>query len=439
MADPENVYEISSLATGTEDVFATKSYAYFTYFNSGLKIVDVSDLSNPELVGEFITPGKNRNIFVSGSFAYIANEKGLYIVDVGDPQYPREVSHCFLPHCPGGVVVSGSYAYVAVRDSGLRVVDVSNPSNPYVIGVLNYAVPGWGWDCGLDISGHYCYLTANGWEDGLRVIDISNPAFPYQVGQCSLWCARDVAVSGLHAYVLADQRFSVIDISDPYNPNEVGFFLSLPPNPSGISVSGMTAFVIDSSYFYGFDIADPPNPQLIFDIPTPNYSGIEISGQFAYIATLDDILFIFDVSDPANPVKVGYYLSNPRGICNELSVQGTYAYVVSGLGLHIYQFFGAGVEEEPKEPLPVHTSLKILQNPATGNNIELMLTTSNPDNCALSLYNTLGREVKTFYLTNVSLGKTYIHLSVDRIPNGVYFLKINGDLNVSPEKVVILK
>lgn len=422
VANPENVYEISSHYCEPHGLFATKSYVYLADAEVGLKIVDVSNLSNPQLVGEYITPGNSREIFVSGSFAYVANEKGLYIIDAGDPQHPSEVGNCFLPYRPCDVFVSGSYAYVAITDSGLRVLDVSDPSNPYVMGSLN--LPGWPWDYGLDISGHYCYI-GYGWEDGLRVIDISDPAFPFQVGQCSLWCARDVDVSGLYAYVVSDFRFSAIDISDPLNPNEVGFH-GWPPNPSDICVSGTYAFVVDSLNFYVFDIANPANPQLVFEILVFDCSGIEVSGQYAYIATITDRLLIFDVSDPINPIWTGYYESKPRYTCNKLNVQGAHAYVVSSLGLHIYQFYGAGVEEELEETIPTKTFVKVLQNPVSSNYIELLLASPLSDKAEITLYSRIGRKIRSYQLCGLKSGKNKLRLDAKGLPSGIYFLKLNG-------------
>ncbi|HIE25887.1 TPA: hypothetical protein EYP66_01210 [Candidatus Poribacteria bacterium] len=51
--------------------------------------------------------------------------------------------HCSvqLPDIVEGIAVVSGYAYVADDESGLRVVDVSNPENPYEIGF--YDTPGY--------------------------------------------------------------------------------------------------------------------------------------------------------------------------------------------------------------------------------------------------------------------------------------------------------
>jgi len=47
------------------------------------------------------------------------------VIDITDPTHPTEVGHCYTPGLIQDIFVSGSYAYVAVDDSGLRIFDVS--------------------------------------------------------------------------------------------------------------------------------------------------------------------------------------------------------------------------------------------------------------------------------------------------------------------------
>jgi hypothetical protein len=168
-------------------------------------------------------------------------------------------------------------------------------------------------------------------------------------------------------------------------------------------------------------------------------SGIEVSGQYAYIATTMNMLCIFDVSDPANPLWAGYYKAKSTYGCSELDVQGTYAYVVSCIGLHTYQFYGAGIEEEPTEALPSKSTMELLRNPVKGKRIQLLLTSNNPNDYDIGLFNVLGQEVTTFNLTSLSAGKNHINLPIEKIPNGIYFLKVKNNACIAPEKVVILR
>jgi hypothetical protein len=78
------------------------------------------------------------------------------------------------------------------------------------------------------------------------VIDVSNPSNPREVGYFDTpVVARGVYVSGNYAYV-ADGYLGlrVIDVSNPSNPREVGYF-DTPDRAWGVYVSGNYAYVAD--------------------------------------------------------------------------------------------------------------------------------------------------------------------------------------------------
>jgi len=83
---------------------------------------------NVEFVGA--TGGAVYDVFVQGNYAYLCAVGVLVILDISAPAHPTKVGYIALPDLAYGVHVSGSYAYVADGSSGLRVIDVSSPSNP---------------------------------------------------------------------------------------------------------------------------------------------------------------------------------------------------------------------------------------------------------------------------------------------------------------------
>lgn len=81
------------------------------------------------------------------------------------------------PGSANDVYVSGDYAYVADWDSGLQIIDISNPASPVPVG--SYDTPGSALD--VYVLGNYAYV-ADGWNSGLLIIDVSDPASPVFVG-----------------------------------------------------------------------------------------------------------------------------------------------------------------------------------------------------------------------------------------------------------------
>ncbi len=124
--------------------YAVAVQGHYAYIGVGprLVIVDISNPAQPIVVGQTrVLPNLISDIALAGSYAYIANsDSGLRIINMSDPTQPVEVGFYDTPGSAGGVAVMGSYAYIADGYFGLRIVNVSNPANPYEVGF--YDTPG---------------------------------------------------------------------------------------------------------------------------------------------------------------------------------------------------------------------------------------------------------------------------------------------------------
>lgn len=69
-----------------QSVTVVNGYAYIADDTLGLQIVDVSDPSQPKVVGSIKT-GKAMDVAVSGDYAYVAADTaGLCIIDINNPK-----------------------------------------------------------------------------------------------------------------------------------------------------------------------------------------------------------------------------------------------------------------------------------------------------------------------------------------------------------------
>jgi len=90
-----------------------------------LHILDVSDPSNPVEVGSFDAGRGARmlQVYIAGSYAYVATYYGLRILDVSDPSNPVKTGS-FARLEASGVYVSGSYVYVASMSYGILILEL---------------------------------------------------------------------------------------------------------------------------------------------------------------------------------------------------------------------------------------------------------------------------------------------------------------------------
>ena len=101
------------------------------------------------------TTGTAWGVYVSGGYAYVADgDSGLAVINVSDPTNPGTPVYRDTTGDAKGVYVSGDYAYVADKASGLAVIDISDPIN---LGTPVYEDTN-GSAYGVYVSGNYAYV-----------------------------------------------------------------------------------------------------------------------------------------------------------------------------------------------------------------------------------------------------------------------------------------
>src|SRR5579863_7690148 len=244
-------------------------YAFLASGAAGLSVVDVTNLAQPVLVAQLATPASANDVRVSGSVAYVAQDSGLLLVDVTDPAHPARLGSLPLP---GGrqvrLAVGGAgLVYLADLTFGLRVVDATNPMQPVAVGAL--ALPGTPRAVSLGGTGQGGYGMAGSYavvacgDGGVAVVDVSDPTAPVVVGATPPDQPRagSVTVRGHYAYVAAGEAavyggLHVVELADPTNPVEVGASVD---NLGVTRVALEDGFALGAQFFLAGQVA-------IFDI-----------------------------------------------------------------------------------------------------------------------------------------------------------------------------
>ncbi len=287
----------------------------------GGECIDYGDYAH--WVSRVVTPGTASDVAVSGAYAYIANrETGLLVIDISNPQSPRLVGSIDTPGSAYAVAVSGTYVYIADLDHGLQIVDVHDPTNPVLAG--NADTPGSA--VGVAVAGTFAYVADGG--AGLQVIDVANPATPQLLGGADTPdFAQDLAVAGNHVYVAdGSSGLQVVDVSVPGDPQVVGS-LNTPGSGYGVALTGSYALLADGpGGLQVIDVAIPASPRLVTSM-SPVRSGpskVAVSGQHAYV--VDYFLQIVDIGVPEIPQLVGSVATAGQMVA--VDVAGNYAYGV---------------------------------------------------------------------------------------------------------------
>jgi len=317
---------------------------------SGLRVIDISDPSLPEIVGGL--DYSNSGILcltVDGDLAYLAysGSEGVKIIDISAPEKPKILGTIKNVYAREIVVRTG-YAYIADPESGLVIYDVSVPASPVRTArlTLNGAVGD------IAVQGDFAYLTfANNdlpmQECGLHVCDISNPKNPFLANRFVVGTSLDSDVSssgqvkiwlkGNHAYWTRGASNVIVDVSNPAKPSKKGnvwILPGLPPYAHCPSINDLTGggdylYMIASGQegqekLFVVDISDPLDPDPLGDVTTYKAKAVAVQGDYACIIGWDGFQII-DISDPDAPSVVG-------------KIKSTQTSGTSGVGVSVYGF-----------------------------------------------------------------------------------------------------
>jgi hypothetical protein len=302
-------FESQKLPSIRRGLAVVRDHVYIAAGLEGLWVVDVSDAANPRIVGSYDTAGHAWNVALWEGHAYVADEQGgLRVIDVRDPAHPAEVgdlvppgSSTFFGDLAIGVQPSSGrvLAYVADAfpgETGLCVVDISDPSAPRQVGrlPLGRGMQGDVRVYGLAVAGELAYLGVG--AAGLRIVDVSDPSLPVEVGALDVpGRADDLVVADDRVY-LVDGDLRIVDVSDPSSPQEVGFYdvPSLSPWPY-VAVNGRYAFLTAQGTRV-LDVSEPAAPTEVAGHPL-GQGALTVDDGRIYV--LGDGLSILRASDQA--------------------------------------------------------------------------------------------------------------------------------------------
>ena len=331
-----------------------------------LKKPKVTDLS---LTGSCNTPKMAMGIFVEGNYAYVGTSgSGLYVINITDPTNPFIVGNYDAPVNVWGVYIVENYAYISSDYTtwGLLIINITNPLNPTLEGFCDTPAPSYG----LHVVGNYAYVTfcegfGYGEGTGLKVIDITDPKNPISVyTYYTIDYTYDVYILNDYAYI-AEYEFGgleIINITDPKNLNHVGRYDTL-GRAKGVYVEGNYAYIADH---YGnglqvIDVSDPTNPTLVSSYSLYGFSNfLQVVKNYVYISGTDLGLQVINITHSNNPTLAARWnIPDPanHNFTNDVFVMGNYAYVANASGLQIIEIWFS--DEKRYQTSGIAQSLKI--------------------------------------------------------------------------------
>ena len=296
-------------------------------------------------------------------YAIVGRRDGTSFVDVTDPLHPRYLGQLWRTEGSPlaswrDIKVYKNHAYIVADGSGLHGIqifdltqlrDVTDPVTfeetahyDGVASVHNIAIneeTGFGYSVGNSSGGETC-------GGGIHIIDLKEPTSPEFVGcfsqpgtgrngtgythdaQCVTYHGPDEEHAGKQiCFGSNETAFSIADVTDPANTEALG--LATYPDVAYTHQGWLSE---DHQYFFHgdeldegdgrktrtliWDISDLDDPQLakeFFGTHESTDHNMYVLGNLLYQSNNRAGMRVLDISDPENPVEVGFFDTVPHG------------------------------------------------------------------------------------------------------------------------------
>lgn len=433
VSDPSSPIRVGSCSRSStdtpRDIYLKNDLIYLTDRWRGLFIIDVSNPSTPNQIGFHNTGGRANTVKVKDSLAYVIGDD-LNIINVSTLAEPVKIGHDTLDYGED-LWIGDTLLYVADGNSGLRIVNIADPTSP--IHINTYDTPGWA--SGILVMDSLAYV-ADG-DSGLRIINVSDPTTPSEIGfyDSTLGYAYRVLTQDTLAYVADINGLRIINVSNPVSMSEVG---SSPGSFTDIYINDTIAYTLSSNLLHIFDISDPSSPNQIYSFNTfGNYfSGIWGQDDLIFIADGDSGLRVIAAFDSI-PSETGFYTTyafvDDGPFASDVCFKDSFAYVAYGYaGLSIIKYTGpySGIEEPTSEKTQFNIS-KI------SSNIEINYSVvNNEEKVKIEIFNILGQKVACPIDEMKARGNYTLNWSGK---TGIYFVRLEMGGKVYKQKTLLLR
>ena len=227
--DTNNVAATAVYVSGTTAVVVKKKVGKAVLFNTygEINTVNVSNPANPSLSDSLNVGSDCNNVWVNGSYAYVADSvanQQLTIVNISSPTSISSAATVNLGANANSVVINGSTAYIATVNNTstgeLRLYNLVSATSLTSVG--SYEVGGSVTGLGLDTTNpNYLAVGTAVANKQLILLNISNPATPVLVNNVVLGGnGNSVRISGSYAFVgTSDTTKELTVVYSGYRPS----------------------------------------------------------------------------------------------------------------------------------------------------------------------------------------------------------------------------
>lgn len=284
-------------------------------------------------------------------YAVVGEREGTIIINASDPLAPYEVAYFPGVNCLWREMKSWSHYVYVVNDcaGGVLVIDMTDPENPVLVNEFGLSFLQHAHTVQIDEQTGKLY--ANGTAQGMVIYDLAaNAVNPPKITQ---WKGQgipgangymhdlDVIDGVLHGGLIYDGLYAILDVSNLPNITVLGATLSGAEFTHSVwtTTDGLYAVVADETSgtrnLQVYDVQDPSNAFAVSNLsqgPGTLPHNPHVRGDIAHVSYYERGYLAWDLSDPADPVKLAEYDTTPDGSGAQFfaGAWGVYPYAPSG-------------------------------------------------------------------------------------------------------------
>jgi hypothetical protein len=302
--------------------------AFITDVTEGVRVIDVSNPAQPQLLSTFKTVFRPIALELEGSLLAIADpDYGVYLVDMSNPTTPQQVGVVLLEEPLTKEILAIELAQnrlimsTSRRRSEGRIIQmytVSDPATPRLVGTYD-GIEGAMYARQIIVNGNTMYLTGDVYDipgTWLEILDITDLAHPQRLGRIGTNAQDAIAMKAIVenlVYLNGVSRYgvtyiAVVDVSNPAEPYQVGGF-----GASGRVILGL--YASSGAVFIGTMYRDSTDPRLIIhsaaSVTTTmplltNYAAPEVTDLPHTIVVVGDYLYIAENTAGLRIYRINY-------------------------------------------------------------------------------------------------------------------------------------
>lgn len=242
------------------------------------------------------------------------------------------------------IAIKKPYVYLG-EGKTMSILDMSNPASPTVLSRLfiGHTIEQ------LLIAEERAYLRT---DDGIHIIDISDPKIPREVSFYNGREYYDMLKVAAYLYLMTENGLLIINVSDITTPREIGYYTDVEKTtyPNMIRWQDRL-YVTAGGNLYLFDISQPANPILVSQWISMFRSPRQmlIHNQVMYVNDNNDTLKVFDINTEITPTLLSYLPIGDEKY--DMALSSDYLYIAGANELLILNV------SNPTQPFAVNLSV----------------------------------------------------------------------------------